>query len=412
MTFRAQRIGVATVFAVHGAVTGSWAARIPAISEHLHLSAGTLGIALLMPAIGSIGLMPFTGRAIHRVGGRAATRLLIAFWCAALALPAVAPSLPWLCATLVIFGAAAGTSDIAMNAQGSSLEQRMGKSIMSGLHGMWSVGGFVAAGIAALAARGHVGAPVHLALMALALFVVGQLGCALLARPAVAETNAAPQGENNAAPQGGTNAARPRFGFPPGIVLLIGLVAFCAVFGEVAGADWCAVYMRRVLHSASATAAAAYTVFAFTMSVARLTGDRVVRWFGEVATVRASAVAGAAGAALVMAAVSELTTMVGFGLMGLGVAVVVPLAFAAAGRIGSAQGGEAGAGHAIAGVATIAYGAGLAAPAAIGGIATLTSLPISFGFVAGLIAVVSVTAQVLRPRTASVSGSDRATVAA
>jgi MFS family permease len=386
MALRAQRVGVAGVFAVHGAVTGTFAARIPAIAEHLGLSPGALGVALLMPAVGSITTMPFTGRLIHRVGGKIAARMLLAAWCASLALPAVAPSLATLCVALLFFGAAAGTSDVAMNAQGSGLEHRMGRSIMSSLHGMWSLGGFGAAGIAALAALGHVPAPVHLAVMAAVLLVAGQLACTPL--PATAGLNAEPADDT---PQ-------PRFGFPSGIVLVIGLVAFCAVFGEVAGTDWCAIYMRRVLSTGSATAASAYTVFALAMAVCRLTGDRVIRRFGAVAAVRASAVAGAAGAVLVVTARSVAPAIAGFGLMGIGMGVVVPLAFAAAGRVGTARGGEVGAGNAIAGVATVAYGAGMAAPAAIGGIATATSLPVSFGVVAALIAVNIAAAPVLRAR--------------
>jgi MFS family permease len=139
-------------------------------------------------------------------------------------------------------------------------------------------------------------------------------------------------------------------------------------------------------------------VFALTMALCRLAGDRVVHRFGPVAAVRASAIAGAAGAVLVVTARSVGLAIVGFGLMGVGMGVIVPLAFAAAGRVGTARGGEVGAGNAIAGVATVAYGAGMAAPAAIGGIATASSLPVSFGVVAALIAVNIAAAPVLRAR--------------
>jgi MFS family permease len=402
---RSERVGISSIFGVHGAVAGTFAARIPAISEHLHLTPGMLGIALFMPAVGSLSLMPFTGRLIHRVGGRAATRLLLAAWCLALALPAMAPNLLVLCVVLALFGAMGGTTDIAMNAQGSSLEQRAGRSIMSSLHGMWSVGGFVAAGIAALAALAGVGAVTHLTVMALVLLAVGQGACTLLAPPAPGEL---------------TSVETPKLGLPSPAVLGIGAIAFCAVFGEIGGADWSAVYMRRVLHSANATAAVAYTVFALAMAASRLTGDRVVNRFGATRTVRWSALAGVVGGVLIVATRVEVVTVIGFGLLGVGVAVVVPLAFAAAGRIGgegsapdeagapaqagaSAQAGapsQAGAGNAIAGVATIAYGAGLGAPAAIGGIATLTSLPVAFAVVTALVGIVAVTARRVSAKSA------------
>jgi MFS family permease len=376
MTLRRQRRAIATVFTVHGAVMGTFASRIPSLAEHLHLSTGLLGIALFMPAIGSIAMMPFTGAIIHRIGPRAALRLLLGVYCLSIAIPQVMPSLGLLCLSLVVYGAAAGLSDVAMNSQGSALEGRMGTSIMSSLHGMWSVGGFLAAAIATVVTRLSVGAPGHLAVMAVVLLAVGQVAVGAL--PATGA--------------GGVPAPveRPRFGFPAGIVLLIALVGFCAVFGEVAGADWSAVYMRTVAHTGSATAAATYGVFAALMAVARLTGDRIVRRFGASATVRVSATVGTAGVILVILSLGTPVTIVGFALLGLGIATVVPLAFAAAGRVGGAGGGHAGASNAIAGVATIAYGAGLAAPGVIGGLADLTSLRWSFVFVAGLTAMIVV----------------------
>jgi MFS family permease len=398
---RRQRWAIATIFAVHGAVAGTFATRIPAIAEHLHLTPGALGLALVMPAVGSLSTMPLTGRLIHRVGARAATRLLIAALCLVLALPALASSLPVLCLTMVVLGAASGTSDIAMNAEGSALEQRMGTSIMSSLHGMWSIGGFVAAGIGTAAARADVGARPHLAVMALLLLAVGQLAGAWLPADAVP----AGGGAVDRVPAGGAVSAggaaadgvavdRPRFGLPSGIVLVIGLVAFCAVFAEAAGADWAAVYMRDMLGSGHATAAATYGVFAASMAVMRLLGDRVVRRFGAARTVRSGAAGGAAGGALMVVRPGTAGTIVGFGLLGVGIAVVVPLAFAAAGRVGSA-GGHAGTGNAIAGVATIAYGSGLAAPGAIGGVADLTSLAWSFVLVTALVVVIVAAAGVL-----------------
>lgn len=382
MRMRSQRWAVATVFAVHGAVTGSFAARIPAISEHLHLSPGQLGLALLAPAVGALLAMSFTARLIHVMGGRRATQVLIAAWCLALALPPLAPNLAVLALALFGYGAAGGMADIAMNAAGSELEQRMGRSIMSGLHGLWSLGGFMAAGIAVFATHLGVGPRPHLAVMSGLTLSVGQLGARALRSDPAADAEVAP----------------PRFGRPSGAVLVIGLVAFCSVFAEVAGTDWCAVYLRRVLDTSDATAASAYAVFAVTMAGLRLVGDRVVNRFGATETVRWGAVLATIGGGLIVAAVNAPLTVFGFGLVGAGIAVVVPLAFAAAGRVGGQAGGQAGAGNAIAGVATIAYGAGLAAPAAIGGLATLTSLAGSFTVVTALLAVVVVAARVLGNR--------------
>ncbi|HEY1489172.1 MAG TPA: MFS transporter, partial [Micromonosporaceae bacterium] len=265
---------------------------------------------------------------------------------------------------------------------------RIGKSILPGLHGLWSIGGFVAAGVGALVVRASLGVPAHFAAVSMVLLAIGQAACYRL--PATAT----PVG----APAGGDEPKPPRFALPSGPVLAIAVIAFCAVFPEVAGQDWAAVYLRRVLGSGHTTAALGYTVFAAGMAICRLYGDRFIRRIGAVPTVRIGAVAGTVGTGLIVWAVNAPLTIVGFGLMGVGIAVVVPLAFAAAGRIGSRT-GSAQTGHAIAGVATIAYGAGLAAPGAIGGIASLTSLRASFVVVALLVAAVAAAAGVLRVRS-------------
>ncbi|MGQ4442992.1 MFS transporter, partial [Streptomyces violaceoruber] len=137
---RHARYAVAAVFAVHGSVTGSFATRVPWIQDHAGVSAGQLGLALAFPALGASLAMPLAGRVTHRFGARAALRGLLALWTLALALPSLAPNLLTLCLALFVYGATAGMSDVAMNALGVEIETRLDKSIMSGLHGMWSTG--------------------------------------------------------------------------------------------------------------------------------------------------------------------------------------------------------------------------------------------------------------------------------
>jgi predicted MFS family arabinose efflux permease len=376
-SLRSARVAVGAIFLVHGAVVGSFATRIPSIRDRLDLSPGSLGLALLVPALGAMLAMPVAGSLVHRFSGRATTRILLGAWCLALALPALAPGLAALCLLLTIYGAAGGMADVAMNTQAVQIEERYGRSIMSGLHGLWSVGGFVGAGIGVLAAHADIDARVHLAVMAVVLLAAGQLAAARLPEaPATAHAEA---------------DEPPLFARPTRAVLLIGLVGFCAVFGEGAATDWCALYLRDVVHSSAATAAAAYSAYAATMAAGRLAGDAIVRRLGAVRAVRISGVVAAGGALLVVVARSPGPAIAGFALIGMGVAVVVPLAFAAGGRAAPQ------AGHGIAGVATIAYGAGLAAPGIIGGIADVTSLSASFVVVAALSVLVTVGAGVLRP---------------
>ncbi|MFE2479004.1 MFS transporter [Streptomyces sp. NPDC059389] len=373
---RHARFAIAAVFCTHGAVTGSFATRIPWIQDHAQLSAGTLGLALAFPALGAAVAMPLAGRINHRFGARPALRGLLVLWTLSLILPSLAPNLAALCFTLFVYGATAGMADVAMNALGVETENRLGRSIMSSLHGMWSVGALIGSAAGTVAAHSGADARLHHLVAALALTAAG-----LVAVRGVLDLRSAPGAQ-----------APPHFALPPKSALLIGAIGFCAVFAEGASMDWSAVYLRDVLDTDAGLAAACTTAFALTMSLARLVGDRVVDRFGAVRTVRASGLLATAGGVLVVAAGDPAVAIAGFGLIGLGIAVVVPLAFAAAARSGPAPA------QAIAGVATITYTSGLIAPSAIGAVADATSLVVSFGLVTLLAFALVVGAAVLRQK--------------
>lgn len=368
------RYAVAAVFAVHGSVTGSFATRVPWIQDHAGVSAGQLGLALAFPALGASLAMPLAGRVTHRFGARAALRGLLALWTLALVLPSLAPNLLTLCLALFVYGATAGMSDVAMNALGVETENRLDKSIMSGLHGMWSAGALIGSAAGTLAAHLGTDARTHHVLAAAVLTVTGLVSCAWVLDLQPAEDEDPP----------------PRFALPPRSAVLIGAVGFCAVFAEGASLDWSAVYLRDELEASAGLAAACTTGFTLTMALTRLVGDKVVDRFGAVRTVRVSGVLATLGGLLVVVGGGPAVAMTGFALMGLGIAVVVPLCFAAAGRAGSNPS------LAIAGVATITYTSGLIAPGAIGGLAEATSLVVSFGLVTALACCLVVFARVLR----------------
>ncbi len=371
---KAARYAVAAVFAVHGAVTGSFATRVPWVQDHASLSAGQLGFALAFTAFGASCAMPLAGRITHRFGSRTALRGLLSLWTLSLTLPALAPNLYTLCLAMFVYGASAGTADVAMNALGVEVEHRLGRSIMSGLHGMWSAGALIGSAAGTLAAHLGSDARLHFALAAAALTLLGRLAChwVLDLRP----------DEDEEPP--------PRFTLPPRSALLIGAVGFCAVFAEGASLDWSAVYLRDRLATSAGLAAACTTGFMLTMAVARIAGDAVVNRFGAVRTVRASGVLAVLGGLLIVLAEHPAVAMAGFALMGLGIAVVVPLCFAAAGHSGPNPS------QAIAGVATITYTSGLIAPSLIGGVAQATSLMVSFVVVTVLACGLMAFAGVLR----------------
>ncbi|MEU6091251.1 MFS transporter [Streptomyces sp. NPDC047085] len=371
---RRARYAVAAVFAVHGAVTGSFATRVPWIQDHASLSAGQLGFALAFTAFGASCAMPLAGRISHRFGSRTALRGLMALWTLSLVLPSLAPNLYTLCLAMFTYGATAGMADVAMNALGVEVERLLDRSIMSGLHGMWSAGALVGSAAGTLAAHLGSDARLHFALAAAVLTLLGMVACTWVLDVQPAEDEEPP----------------PRFALPPRSALLIGAVGFCAVFAEGASLDWSAVFLRDRLDSSAGVAAACTTGFMLTMAVARIAGDAVVNRFGAVRTVRAGGVLAGLGGLLIVLAGHPAVAMSGFALMGLGIAVVVPLCFAAAGHAGPNPS------QAIAGVATITYTSGLIAPSLIGGVAQATNLMVSFCVVTALASGLAVFAGVLR----------------
>jgi MFS family permease len=374
-----ERRAVGAVFLLFGSHAGTFASRLPWIADRLHLTSGILGVSVgLMMSIGAVVTIPFAARLVHRVGPRSSTRVLIAATGATLLLPAFAPNAFVLAVVMLVTGAVYGTCDNAVNAQGVEAERRAGRSIMSGLHGMWSLGVLAGALVGSLAAREHVDPRVQFTVMGVVIAAAGVAATSWFVRTAPAD--------------GESWADAPRFVWPRGIILLIGLVGFASIFVEQAGNDWSAVYMHWVLHASQAKAALATGIFAGSMATGRLCGDALIRRIGPSRCVRLCGLLGTAGCLLVAASPNEGLALTGFLLIGVGVSVVIPLVFAAAGNSGPSPT------LGVAGVATISYGAGLAAPSAIGGIADVSSLRVAFAVAALLAFAIAAGAGLLQPR--------------
>src|SRR2546423_7160769 len=184
-------------------------------------------------------------------------------WCAALVLAAVAPTRAALAIALAVCGFTSSVADVAMNGQGVDVEVRLGRSIMSGLHGCWSVGSAVGAFAGSLFAGAGIDARMRFAVVAAVLIALGALATTRFSA-------------GTRAPESG----RPLFTIPRGRVLLIGLVGFCAVFPEWTANDWSAVYVRRGLQADEGRAALAPTMFALSTTGGRVPGGFVVRPVG------------------------------------------------------------------------------------------------------------------------------------
>jgi predicted MFS family arabinose efflux permease len=292
----------------------------------------------------------------------------------------VAPNAWALFAALMLFGASNGAMDVSMNAQGVAVERHYGRSIMSSFHGMFSVGAMLGAAMGGLIASRGISPPAHLA-------GVG-IGLGLLAL--VTPRWMLPASED--AVPGAGPAATPRLLTRiPRAVLLLGILGFCGLMAEGAMADWSAVFLRDVLGTTPGVAAAGYAVFSFAMAAGRLSGDRLADRFGGVAIVRYGSLLAAAGLLIVALTGWAATALLGFGLVGAGLAIIVPIIFSTAGRTPGIPSGQA-----IAAVTTLSYVGFMAGPPSIGLIASVVTLRGGFVFVVALVLVMTALAGTVR----------------
>jgi predicted MFS family arabinose efflux permease len=335
------------------------------------LSPALLSVALFAVAGGSITAMVTNAKWIARVGTRRACLAggLTMSVCAALIL--VVPSYWLLLPVLALFGVGMATLDVAMNAEASAVETALARPIMSALHGMFSVGGMAGAAVGgALLSRGMAPA-LHLALAATVSAVVLLLAC-----PAVLPH--VPHADDHH--HHGSRANRWR----SPVLWALGAVALIALIAEGAMYDWATVYMRDVVVATPALASAAYAAFSGGMAAGRFAGDAVRARFGAPQLVRASAslaCAGMIGALLLPYSFAALT---GFALMGLGLANMMPVLFAAAARVKGIHAAEG-----LAHVAGLAYFGLLFGPVVIGGVTQATNLSIGLSIVALCAALVA-----------------------
>jgi MFS family permease len=371
---RAARVATAAVFFLNGFGVGNWVARIPAVEAGLGLGVGALGLALLGVAAGALVAMPLAGRLVARRGSGPVTVVGALAFAASLTLPGLAPSLATLTLALLVFGAANGTVDVAMNAQAATVERGYGRPIMSSFHALFSLGGLAGAAAGGAAASRGVGVLAHLCAVAAA------VGVAV----AVAGTRLLPAGADAA-------GDAPAFARPTRALLALGVVAFCVLFGEGAMADWTAIYLRDVAGTGPGLAAAGYAAFSLAMAGGRTVGDALTVRLGAARLVRGGGALAAVGLLLAVAVPTPWAVVAGFGAVGAGFSTIFPSVLAAAGRTP----GES-AGTAIAAVSTFGYTGFLAGPPVIGFVAEATSLRGGLALVAVTSLLVAALARAVR----------------
>ena len=379
------RLAVSTIFFVNGAIISSYLVHIPYLQRKLDLSEGILGIALLGSALGALTTLLLAGWLVARFGSGKVVTASVLFQALALPLPLFAPNLPLLIGALALLGLGNGALDVAMNSQASEVEKRWGGAIMSSFHGLWSVGSFVGAAVGGRLLATEL-SPERYIIVVAAVFIVIALVALQGLLPSTRRINENAEIERE-----------PLFVLPTGMVAVLGGLTFLTMISEGIMADWSAVYLSNELGTSDSFAANGFAAFAGAMAVGRLTGDWVVRQLGASRTVRVSALLAVVGLTAALLIGQPWIALIGFGLVGLGIANGVPIMFSAASRTGDMDPGRA-----LAAVATTGYFAFLLGPPLIGFVAEGLSLTWALGLVVVFNLLVAIFAGSIRRREGKV----------
>jgi len=284
----------------------------------------------------------------------------------------VAPSSTLLALSLFLFGASIGAIDVVMNVQASLVERHSGENLMSGFHGLYSVGGFAGALVMSglLWLNTPAGAAAFIIVFLLSILL-------LLANPALL-------------PYGDDQQERPkrRFTWPDNYVLFLAVLAFIMMLAEGSMLDWSAVFLVDKAGMIAKNAGIGFTAFSIAMTIGRFGGNYIIQRIGRRWTITAGALLAASGFFLVTLLANPAGSVFGFAMIGLGAANVVPLIFSLASESGGALGSN------ISFVSTLGYTGILTGPAMIGFVAHSKGFGVAFTGVACLLTLVALSGSI------------------
>jgi len=367
-----ERRSTRIVFLIAGLGVSTWAPLVPFAKARAGLGDGALGLVLLCLGVGSIAAMPAAGALAARFGCRLILIVSIVLILVTLPLLAAVSNLLVLVVVLFIFGAGVGSVDCVANIQAVIVERASGRPLMSGFHGLFSVGGIVAAG----------GVSALLSFGASPLVATLCVAAAILAMLIKAAPDLLPH-------RGGGEGAV--FAIPHGVVLFIGVLCFIVFLTEAAVLDWGAVFLTSARDVEPSHAGLGYAAFAGMMTVGRLTGDAIVQRTSGVLVVVIGSLFAAAGLAFAALLPTWEAGVLGFALVGAGCSNIVPVLYTAVGRQRVMPEHIA-----VPAISTIGYAGILIGPAFIGFIAHMTSLSIALLAVAVLLIGVAASGPVLK----------------
>lgn len=372
------RFAVLSYFFMMGAAFANYSVRIPEIRDKLGLTEATIGLASLSVSLSVIGSLLIAGYLIERFGSRFVTRYGAVLMVLSILVVGFAGSFGVLVGILLFAGSGMSLTDMAMNSQAIEVERRWGKTIMPSFHAGFSVGGFAGALLGGAFAALDISLEVNFAILGIIFTLI-----ALYAGQFLLHVDG--EGEDKGASV---------FQLPQRALWGLGAVVFASGIGEGSMETWSALYMTDIVGVGESFATLGFAAFALMMTIGRVSGDYLATRFNPAMLVRGGGLLGAIGFTIALMFPTPYTVIFGFALVGIGLSIVVPLAFSAGGNMPNIPSGTG-----LAGVASIGYAAFLAGPPIVGFIAEATSLRAGMIFITVMVFTLVFSGRSLRKST-------------
>ena len=349
-------------FFIFGFVVSMIGVHVPSIRTQYRLDDGTLALALLGMALGALICLAIAGRLIAAFGVRRVAAVSALAMCLTLALVLQTSRFALLLATMVVLGAAIGLFDVAVNTEGSFIESALGRKVMSVMHGMWSLGGMCGALLGAwMIERGWEPLTQMRLVSSIGLAVALAATLGMLAEHVHADGADDPSKSGAGWRQMPARTRR--------TLLALGLLAVLGLLAEGALYDWSVLFLQRERGAEPSLAALGFASFSGAMAAGRFGGDALRARISAARLLAASAALSSLAMAVVLAWPSVPVALVGFTVVGLGLANVIPILFVTAARV---DGASPAAGIAL--VSSFGWIGEVIGPPLVGGVAQISSL--------------------------------------